>query len=88
MPENANATSIESNIRNLIAKIIEVEPEKIGSETSFVEELGADSMMALEIMATLEKKYNITIPEEDLPKLSNLKQVIQLVSSILENGKQ
>ncbi len=88
MPESVKTASIENNIRNLIAKIIEVEPEKIGSETNFVEELGADSMMALEIMAALEKKYNINIPEEDLPKMSNLKQVVQLVSSILENGKQ
>ncbi len=84
MPKSANAAPIESDIRNLIAKIIEVEPEKIGSETGFVEELGADSMMALEIMASLEKQFNITIPEEDLPKITNLRQTIYLVKSLMK----
>src|SRR3989338_11075695 len=80
MSEVVNQNSkIQDEIKKLVAKIIEVEPEKILPDTIFVEDLGADSMMALEIMAALEKKYNITIPEEDLPKMSNLKQVTQLV---------
>lgn len=74
--------NIQEDIKNLIAKIIEVEPNKIQSDTNFVEDLGADSMMALEIMASLEKKYKITIPEEDLPKITNLKQAIGLVESL------
>ena len=77
----------KNDIRNLIAKIIEVEPNKILPETAFIEDLGADSMMALEIMAALEKKYNITIPEEDLPKMSNLGEVVALVSSNLHRTK-
>src|SRR3989338_2034571 len=60
------ATVLENEIRKIVAKIIEVEPEKIGLDTHFVEDLGADSMTALEIMAALEKKFNINIPEEDL----------------------
>lgn len=70
------------DIKKIIAKIIEVDIEKIQPETDFIEELGADSMMALEIMAALEKKYNITISEEDLPKMTNLNQVIGLVVNI------
>ena len=78
-------TSIENEIKAIIAKIIEVLPDKILLETDFIEELGADSMMALEIMAALEKKYDITIPEEDLPKMSNLKQVLELVLVLMKS---
>ena len=39
-------------------------------------------MMALEVMAALEKKYNITIPEEDLVKMATLKDIVGLVSSL------
>ena len=56
----SNQLDIEQDVKKIISKIIEAEPEKIGLDTYFVEELGADSMMALEIMAALEKKYNIT----------------------------
>ena len=80
----SNIASIQEEIRNLIARIVEVEPTRIAEETHLVEELGADSMMALEIMASLEKKYNITIPEEDLPKMTNLKQIMGLVTELLK----
>ena len=83
MPTNDVVTTQEE-IKSIIAKIIEVEPEKIGEETHLVEELSADSMMALEIMAALEKKYKITISEEDLPKMTNLKQVVGLVVGLLK----
>ena len=83
MPTNDVAT-IQEEIKSVIAKIIEAEPDKIGEETHLVEELGADSMMALEIMTALEKKYKITISEEDLPKMTNLKQVVGLVAGLLK----
>lgn len=76
---------LELEIRKLVAKIIEVEPQKISPSTHFVEDLGADSMMALEIMAALEKKFGITIPEEQLVNMSSLNQVTKLVASLLPN---
>ncbi len=79
-----NVETTQGEIKIIIAKIIEVEPTLIQSDTNFVEDLGADSMMALEIMTALEKKYKITISEEDLPKMSNLKQVVELVVGLLK----
>ncbi|MDP3697938.1 MAG: acyl carrier protein [Candidatus Taylorbacteria bacterium] len=74
---------LEEELKNIIAEIIETEPEKITPEASFVEDLGMDSMMALEILASIEKKYKIKIPEENLSKIINLKQANQLVSEFL-----
>lgn len=79
-----DVTNIQEEIKSVIAKIIEVEPDKIGEKTPLVQDLGADSMMVLEMMATLEKKYKITIPEEDLPKMINLKQIVELVVELLK----
>ena len=70
---------IKEDVRKLISKIIEIDPEKIGPDTHFIEDLNADSMMALEIMAALEKKYHINIPEDELPKLATLNQVMGIV---------
>ena len=44
-----------------------------------------DSMMALEILAGLEKKYRIIIPEEALTKFTNLNKTILIVKDILKN---
>ena len=79
---------LELEIRKLIAKIIEVDPQKITPDAHFIEDLGSDSMMALEIMAALEKKFGVTIPEDQLVKMATLNQVVKLVDSLLPTAKK
>lgn len=80
-------TALEQDIRKLVAEVLEAEPEKINPEAKFVEDLGMDSMMALEILAAIEKKYKVVIPEDLLPKFTTLNQTISLVGAILEKKK-
>jgi len=75
--------NLEKEIKKIVAEITEIEQEKITPEAKFIEDLGMDSMMALEILASLEKKYKIRIPEESLMKITNLKQTVELVGSFL-----
>ncbi len=75
--------SLENELRALIAEIVEIEPDKITPEANFVEDLGMDSMMALEILASIEKKYKLRIPEENLIKITNLNKVMELVDKFL-----
>ncbi|MCA9406616.1 MAG: acyl carrier protein, partial [Candidatus Omnitrophica bacterium] len=63
------------------------EPSEIEGDAKFVKDLGMDSMMALEILAGIEKKYRIVIPEEMLAKFTTLNSTIQIVQDILENNK-
>lgn len=75
---------MESQIRDLIAEIIEKEPAEVTPEAKFFEELGVDSMMAIEIMAALEKKYKISIPEERLRQLTNLRETVAVAQEYLQ----
>lgn len=77
---------IEQEIRKIVAEVIEKDPNVIDPEAKFVEDLGMDSMMALEILAAIEKKFKVVIPEDMLPKFTSLKQTVVLVKQIL-NGK-
>ncbi len=79
----ADTKALEAELRSIVAEITEVEPEKISMEANFVEDLGMDSMMALEILASVEKKYKLKIPEENLMKMTNLKQVVEMVSGFI-----
>jgi acyl carrier protein len=81
--EKVETKDLEGQLRTLIAEIVEIEPEKITLEASFVEDLGMDSMMALEILAAMEKKYKIQIPEGKLGKIRNLKEVVKLTEEYL-----
>ncbi len=76
--------NVEQEIRELIADIIEMAPEKIDPDAHLVEDLGMDSMMALEILATMEKKLKIRIPEDDLPKITTLNHAIELAKKYIK----
>jgi acyl carrier protein len=75
--------TLEGELKALIAGIVEIDPGKLTPEASFVEDLGMDSMMALEILASVEKKYALKIPEDNLAKISSLKQVVELVKELM-----
>lgn len=78
-----NEKQLEQELRELIAEIVELESEKITLEANFVEDLGMDSMMGLEVLASIEKKYKLKIPEEALVKMTDLKQIINIVNNYL-----
>ncbi|WP_249595320.1 acyl carrier protein [Peribacillus frigoritolerans] len=63
----------------MIAEILEVEIEEIKDDTDLVEELDADSMMALEILASVEKEFQIKIAEEELQKFTSLNNIISVI---------
>ncbi|MDD3905360.1 MAG: acyl carrier protein [Candidatus Omnitrophica bacterium] len=82
MPQVDDVT-LEKELREIIAKVTEIETKEIGLESKFVEDLGMDSMMALEILAAIEKKYKIQVPEEKLGRLTNLKEAVKLTKEYL-----
>jgi acyl carrier protein len=77
---------LEREITTIVAEIIEMEEDELWSkrDAHFVNELDVDSMLALEMLAVLEKKYKITIPEENILDLTSLQSTIDLVRSKLD----
>lgn len=79
--------NVEKDIRELVAEILESSPEEIDGDANFVKDLGMDSMMALEILAGIEKKYRIVIPEDALPKFTDLNTTVKLVQGFIADKK-
>lgn len=78
-----NFEEVKKEVKKMISGIIEVPEENLQEDISFAEDLGVDSMMALEIIASLEKKYKIIVPEEKIPTVRNLKNVYALLEEIM-----
>jgi acyl carrier protein len=76
-----DSTAIAEELKTLVAGIIEVDRSRLTPETHFVRDLEMDSLMSLELLTALEKKYAIRIPEEALPEFATLAGVIDVVSS-------
>ncbi len=72
--------TLKDELRQIIAEVTEV--EDIPEDTPFAD-LGIDSMMAIEIVADVEKNYHVTIEEEELGELTNLKAVYDKVQAKL-----
>jgi acyl carrier protein len=67
-------------LREIVADVLELEPEEIADEADFGEEYGADSIRAIEILSRLEKRYGIEIPQSELPQMRNLHSVYQVTA--------
>ena len=76
--------NLEKEMRAMVAEILEMDEEKITPDAKFVDDLGMDSMMALEILASLEKKYKVKIPEEYLTRVTSLRNMIEMTRGIID----
>ncbi|NLK78398.1 MAG: acyl carrier protein [Clostridiales bacterium] len=63
-------------MKEIIAEQLSVEAEEIKMETSFKEDLGADSLDLFELVMALEDEYSVEIPSEDLEKLLTVGDVV------------
>jgi len=75
--------SIRWEIKRLIASVTEREPEDIPDDASFTEDLGVDSLMAMEVMVSMDKKFRIDIPEEEFVKVTNVNEAGAMVRRYL-----
>jgi acyl carrier protein len=67
-------------LREMIADVLELEPGEIADGADFVETYDADSLRAIEILARIEKKYKVEIPQSELPEMRNVKTVYEIVA--------
>jgi acyl carrier protein len=83
--KNISIEQIRTEIKSLVADIIEIPEEELNGDASFVEDLGVDSLMALEIVAAIEKKYRIQIPEENLQRVKTLNDTVALAQEYIRS---
>ena len=68
-------------LKKIIAEVLNVDEEEITMETTFVDDLGADSLDLFELVMALEDEYNIEIPAEDLTDLTTVGAVMDYLKS-------
>jgi acyl carrier protein len=74
---------IRLEIKRLIAQITECEPEQIPDQALLKEELGVDSLMAMEMMVAMDKKFHIDIPEEHFNTITTVDEAVAVVKRYL-----
>ena len=75
--------SLESDMRQLIADVSGRDVEEIKTDASFFDDLGIDSIKAIEITVAVEKKYKIRIKDEQVAQITTVAKSIEIIKDAL-----
>ena len=78
---------LSKEVMALIAKVIKIPESKIDPNADLFQDLGVDSLLGVEIFASLDKKYGLNVPEEKLKNVSSVNDIIAMVKELLKNKK-
>ena len=73
----------EKVIVAIIAEISGFDEDEITPDKNFYEDLEIDSIKAIEITVALEKKFKISVRDEDVPNIATVRQAVELVNSLI-----
>ena len=74
-------SSIEEQVKNIVAEQLGVKEEEVTNAASFVDDLGADSLDTVELVMALEEEFDTEIPDEDAEKITTVQQAIDFISA-------
>ena len=72
-------------LKKIIAEVLNVDEEEITMETTFVDDLGADSLDVLQIIMGLEEEFDIEIPNEEAEKIVTVGDAVEQIKNALNS---
>jgi len=74
--------SIKDRVIDIVAEQLGVSKDQIATETSFVNDLGADSLDTVELVMELEEEFDINIPDDAAEKIQTVGQAIEYIEQM------
>lgn len=71
-------------IKNLISEQLGIDAEEVTVESSFIDDLGADSLDIVELIMALETEFDLEIPDEDAEKITTVSDVVEYIKAHTE----
>jgi acyl carrier protein len=75
------STSIESKVKSIIADQLGVGEDEIKPESSFIEDLGADSLDIVELVMAMEEEFEVEIPDEEAENIKTVGDAINYINT-------
>jgi len=70
-------------LKTVISEVLNVDPEEITMDTTFLDDLGADSLDVFQIVMGIEEAFDIEIPAEKAEKISTVEEAVELIKDAL-----
>ena len=74
-------SSVEDQVRAIIAEQLGIKTDEIKNDASFVDDLGADSLDTVELVMALEEEFETEIPDEEAEKITTVQNAIDYVTA-------
>ena len=68
-------------LKKVISEVLNVDPEEIRPETTFMDDLGADSLDVFQIIMGIEEEFDIEIPPEKAESITTVEEAVNLIKS-------
>jgi acyl carrier protein len=85
--EEPQVASVEERVIDIVAEQLGVSKDQITRDTSFVNDLGADSLDTVELVMELEEEFDINIPDDAAEKIQTVGQAIDHIKAAVENSE-
>jgi len=72
-------SDIEERVKKIVVEQLDVKAEEVSLESSFVDDLGADSLDTVELVMALEEEFDCEIPDEEAENITTVKQAVDYV---------
>ncbi len=76
----AEARNIEEEVKRIIKEQLDVDEKDIKPESSFIDDLGADSLGLVELVLAFEEAFELDIPDEDTEKIRTVKDAVEYIT--------
>lgn len=73
--------NIKTQVKEIIAAQLSVDPEKVTDDAKFIEDLGADSLDTVELVMAFEDKFSVEVPDEDAEKFKSVADVVAYIEA-------
>ncbi len=73
-------SDIAKRVKEIVAEQLGVEESQVQTESSFMDDLGADSLDTVELVMALEEEFDIEIPDEDAEKIQTVNDAIEYIT--------
>ena len=79
-------SSIEDRVKKIVVDRLGVKEDEVKPNSSFVDDLGADSLDTVELVMALEEEFECEIPDEEAEKITTVQQAIDYVNNNLKKA--
>ena len=76
-------STIEERVKKIVVEQLGVKEEDVKNDSSFVEDLGADSLDTVELVMALEEEFECEIPDEEAEKIQTVQNALDYIKRIL-----